>query len=74
VHIKAERPFKNVCFDIAGPLLKYQGKGIYLVLFICFSKFVCLIPLKSLSSEDIAVLFEKWISIFSPPKILHSDH
>jgi len=72
--IDAEKPFEKICIDIAGPLPDHQGKKYLLGIVDSFSKFVALVPLRSLHSEEItSALFEKWISIFGPPKILHSD-
>ena len=72
--IDAEKSFEKICIDITGPLPEHQGKKYLLGVVDCFSKFVTLVPLKSLHSEEItSALFEKWISLFGPPKILHSD-
>ena len=73
-HIEATSPLKKICIDIAGPLPEYMGFRYILAVVDCFSRYPCLIPLKSIETETIvAKLFEKWVSIFGAPDVIHSD-
>jgi len=73
--LETNKIFERVFIDIAGPLPSDQGFKYLLVMIDGFSNFISLSPLKNISSSAIATaFFDKWVSIFGPPEIIHSDN
>ena len=71
----SEMPLNKIYADIAGPLPMCNSYRYILVLLDSFSNFPVIIPLKCLTSENIAKqIFNKWITIFGAPIQFHSDN
>jgi len=74
-NLSSMEPFGKVYMDLAGPLPSHMGYRYILALTDSFSKFVALIPLRTIYSHDICEAFEKfWVSVFGPPAQLHTDN
>ena len=71
----ASRPFERIGIDVTGPFEKTPRNNVYILGVIdYFSKYVCLIPIKRTDSSTVAqALWEKWISVFGVPEVIHSD-
>lgn len=68
-------PFHKISVDITGPLpLGPHGEQYILGIIDNFSRFVSLVPLKRATAETVAkVLYEKWVTVFGVPEVIHSD-
>jgi len=73
-HLSASAPLEKVFIDIAGPLPECQGYKYILGIIDCFTRFMSLIPLRTITSKEICEKFyQKWITLFGPPSYVHSD-
>ena len=67
--------FEFICIDIMGPLPEYKGYCYILGIVDVFSRYVKLIPLKSITAKSIAEsILKYWIAYFGCPKTLHYDN
>ena len=67
--------FQKISIDVTGPLPHGPGGEQYILGIIDnFSRFASLVPLKRATAETVAkALYEKWITIFGIPEVIHSD-
>jgi len=73
--LSASSVFDKVYMDVAGPLPEQNGFKYILVLIDGFSSFISLSHLKNVNASTIAEqIFNKWISVFGPPRALHADN
>ncbi len=73
--LESNYPFHKISVDITGPLpLGPHGEQYILGIIDNFSRFVSLVPLKRATAETVAkALYEKWVTIFGVPEVIHSD-
>ena len=70
-----KKPFEVIGIDITGPFISTR-KGYRYILGVIdyFSKYICLIPMKTITAEEvIKKLWIHWISKFGIPERIHSD-
>ena len=74
-NIVANEPFQILGIDITGPFRATKKRYQYILGIIdYFSKYICLIPLRTTDSETISeAIWIHWISKFGIPGIIHSD-
>jgi len=75
IQITASKPLEKVMIDIAGPL-KPSKNGYRYILGIVdvFSRFLMLIPIRTISSQAIIdILTSRWIPLFGVPHVLVTD-
>ena len=71
----ATQPFELVSIDICGPLPMTENENRYIVSMIDkFSRFCSLISVKDVKSSTIINAYERWISLFGPPRAILSDN
>ena len=71
----AKQPFELVSIDICGPLPMTTNENRYIVSMIDkFSRFCMLIPVKDVKSSTIINAYERWITLFGPPRAILSDN
>ena len=71
----AKEPFELVSIDICGPLPQTTDGYRYIVSMIDkFSRFCLLIPVRDIKTLTIIKAYERWVSLFGPPKALLSDN
>ena len=71
----AKTPFELVSIDICGPLPQTSDGNRYIVSMIDkFSRFCLLVPVKDIKTQTIIKAYERWVSLFGPPKALLSDN
>ena len=75
IPITAFKPFERVMIDISGPLVASKNGYRYILGIVdVFSRFVMLIPVRSVTSKAIIdILTSRWIPLFGVPEILVSD-
>ena len=75
LHITATKPLEKIMIDIAGPLTASRNGYRYILGIIdVYTRFVMLIPIRSLeSSAIIKILKSRWIPLFGTPDIVVSD-
>ena len=73
--LEALYPFQRVSIDITGPLASgLHGEKYILGIVDNFSRYASLIPLQKATAVEVArALYERWISVFGTPEIIHSD-
>jgi len=73
--LNSEYPFQKVFTDICGPLPTTKGGYRYILAIIDgYSKWCSLIPLKTITADEVASkILKNWICIYGPPEKLHSD-
>ena len=74
--IKACTPFELVCIDIAGPFQYTRSNNRYILGMIDhFTKYVVLVPIKSVDAKTIArTIVKHWLTKFGMPNILMSEN
>lgn len=72
----AEGPLSFIAIDLLGPLPKTtKGNQYILVIADRFSKLVRTVPLKTITTFNVATAFcHHWVFVYGPPKILLSDN
>ena len=72
----ATQPLRSVCIDILGPLPKTKaGMRFLLVITDRFTKLTAVVPLRKITSADVAKGFvEHWVYKYGPPTDLISDN
>jgi hypothetical protein len=70
-----DKPFEHIATDIAHLPMSRDGFA-YVVAFIChMSKFLVLVPLKTLTAEEVAnAYFHQFCKVFGFPRVLLSDN
>lgn len=73
--LRPEGSLSHIQMDIVGPILASADNHKYiLTIQDIYSKFARAIPLREISAKTVASkLVKHWITIFGPPKILHTD-
>ena len=70
-----KQPFDLISIDICGPLPMTDDENRYIVSMIDkFSRFCLLIPVKDVKTSTIINAYERWISLFGPPRAVLSDN
>jgi len=74
--INSYKPFQKIMMDVTGPLPAESGGNRYILGIVdVFSRYISLIPLKSIDTKEIIQAFlTHWISIFGFPEVLISDN
>ena len=74
--IKSKFPFEMLCIDIAGPFSCTKNNNRYILGMIDhFSKYVVLIPLKTVDAKTISrCIFVHWLTKFGMPRTIMSDN
>ena len=72
----ATRPLESVAIDVLGPLTKTKKGHRYILVMTCrFSKLTQVVPLKTITSYNIALAFcTHWVFKFGPPQHLVLDN
>ena len=73
--LQACYPFQKISLDVTGPLPNgTHGEKYILGIIDNFSRYVSFIPLRRATAVDVArALYERWISLFGTPEVIHSD-
>ncbi|MEL7309775.1 MAG: DDE-type integrase/transposase/recombinase, partial [Pseudomonadota bacterium] len=73
--IRSSKPFERICIDICGPFERTKNGHKYVLGIIDhFSKFIVLLPLRTIDASAIAkAIWKEWITKFGCPQILFSD-
>ena len=73
--IRCTERWRILHMDLVGPFqMSRNGSEYVLTMIDRFSRWVCLVPLKHITSYDIAqALFTKWICQFGLPEVLITD-
>jgi hypothetical protein len=73
--LESNYPFQKISLDVTGPLPRGPlGEQYILGIIDNFSRFVTLVPLKRVTAETVGkALFEKWVTLFGIPEVIHSD-
>ena len=71
----AKAPFELVSIDIVGPLPMTDSGNRYIVTMIDkFTRFCLLIPVKDIKAFTVIRAYERWVTLFGPPRRLLSDN
>ena len=71
----AANPFDLISIDICGPLPQTEKNNRYIVSIIDkFSRFCLLIPVADIRFLTVIKAYERWLSLFGPPKAVLSDN
>jgi len=75
LHTTSTFPFSQLMIDIAGPLPPTKSGNVYIFSIVdIFSRFIRLIPLKSIISKEIIKCIEEhWVPFFGYPTRMYSD-
>ena len=74
MNLTVDGVFKKIAIDISGPFNAYGGFRYILAIIDHFSKYVCLIPLKSTDAKTVCEkLIQEWISKLGIPQSIHTD-
>ena len=73
--LQANYPFQKISIDITGPLPGgSHGEKYILGIIDNFSRYASLIPLQRATAGEVArALYERWITVFGAPDVIHSD-
>jgi len=70
-----KEPFELVSIDLCGPLPMTDDGNRYIVSMIDkFSRFCLLIPIKDAKATTVIKAYERWVSLFGPPRAILSDN
>eukprot|EP01083_Nonionella_stella_P144882 453096_1 len=71
----ANKPFELISIDICGPLPQTATNNRYIVSMIDkYSRFCLLVPVPDIKTITVINAYERWISLFGPPKAVLSDN
>ena len=70
-----KQPFELISIDICGPLPMTEKGNRYIVSMIDkFSRFCLLVPVQDVKTNTVINAYERWVSLFGPPRAILSDN